>query len=127
MAGIEIFRSLLQQATAQGARSTVLNPLGWALAISISAVLGSVSLHSEAWLTKLFAAFTVGIMITYLVAYIYFALTNSDALRSERFTLSKMAIERSLTGDSLNGFVQMAGNDVKILSSAEPTEDQTLS
>jgi threonine/homoserine/homoserine lactone efflux protein len=128
MAGIEMFRSLLQQATAQGSRSTVLNPLGWVLAISVSAVLGCVSLHPEVWLTKLFAGFAIVILVIYLVAYIYFALTNSDALRSEKFTLSKMAIERSMTGDSLKGFAETGQGDMKTLPAAvEPTEDETQS
>jgi hypothetical protein len=111
MAGIELFRSLLQQASAQGSRSTVLNPLGWALAISLSGVLGSVYAHCPPWVTTLFCVFASIVLVFYLASYVYFALTNSDALRSERFTLSKMAIEKNIIGDSLQGFIQLTSED----------------
>jgi hypothetical protein len=40
-----------------------------------------------------------------MVAYFFLLFNDRDALRSERFTLSKMAIEKSVTGDSLKGFI----------------------
>ena len=52
----------------------------------------------------LLAIFACLILTVYLFAYVYLMLKDRDALRSERFTLSKMAIERSITGDSLRGF-----------------------
>lgn len=47
----------------------------------------------------------------YLGAYIYFMFKNPDALRSETFTLRKMAIEKSLHGDDLTGLTSQKGGD----------------
>ena len=51
-----------------------------------------------------FLALTI---LIYLGSYIYFALKNPDALRSEKFTLSKIAIEKNLIGDSNVGLHEM--------------------
>ncbi len=124
MPGIEVIRWLLQQATAQGSRSTALNPIAWAFAVILSAVVASVWVHSPNWLIILFSVFAALILVVFLFAYIYFALTNSDALRSEKFTLSKMAIERSVTGDTLRGFLEPSTANAALEAKVEPTSDQ---
>ena len=108
MPGIELIRSLLQQATAQGSRSTALNPLGWALAIILSALLGSAFDHPPIWLTPILAVCAGTIVVAYLFAYFFLLVKDRDALRSERFQLSKMAIERSVVGDNIAGFINPA-------------------
>jgi hypothetical protein len=45
------------------------------------------------------------IVLAYLFAYFFLLVKDRDALRSERFQLSKMAIERSIVGDSIEGFI----------------------
>jgi hypothetical protein len=105
MPGIELIRSLLQQATAQGSRSTALNPLGWALAIILSALLGSAFDHPPTWLTPVLAVCVGTVVVAYLAAYFFLLVKDRDALRSERFQLSKMAIERSIVGDNIAGFL----------------------
>src|SRR4051812_35339756 len=107
MPGIELIQSLLQQASAQGSRSTAMNPISWALAILLSSLLGSVGVGAPGWVTVMLAVFTSVTMLLYLGAYVYFMVKNSDALRSERFTLSKMAIQNSLRGDTLRGFADI--------------------
>ena len=57
-----------------------------------------------------------GTGIAFLVAYFILLFIDRDALRSERFTLSKMAIEKSVTGDSLRGFTALEVTDQKVLS-----------
>ncbi len=42
----------------------------------------------------------------YLAAYIFFMIRSPDALRSEKFTLSKLAIEHSAKGDNLSGLIE---------------------
>ena len=104
MPGIELIRSLFQQASAQGSRSTVLNPIAWAFATVLSAMIGTSIVHAPPWTTVTLAIFAGVILIVFIVAYLYFMVKDPDALRSEKFTLSKMAIERSVIGDSLIGF-----------------------
>lgn len=43
----------------------------------------------------------------YLVAYIYFALTDKDALRSEKFYLHKMALQKGFVGDDSSGYIKV--------------------
>lgn len=58
------------------------------------------------WLLVLMAAL-VGISVaTYIGGYLYFAVKDPDALRSEKFTLSKMAIEKNLIGDNTAGLFE---------------------
>ena len=105
MAGIELIQSFLQQASAQGSRSTALNPLGWALSIIFSAMIGAGLAHMPTWVLIMLGVFESLAVVAYLAAYFFLLVKDRDALRSERFQLSKMAIERSITGDNLAGFI----------------------
>lgn len=109
---------LLQQANIGQSRSSVLNPLQWMLVILIFGIAVCLPFHSPNWLIILFAAMLVSVLVLFLAAYVYFAWTNSDALRSEQFSISKLAIERGLVGDSLSG-LQPA--DVSVLSNSVAT------
>jgi hypothetical protein len=102
---IEFFRSFLQQANATGTRSTALTDLRWFAALVLSALLISIKFNAPAWiLYSLFVLLGI-VSLVYLAAYIFFAICDRDALRSEKFTLSKMAIEKSITGDNLSGLI----------------------
>ena len=104
MPGIELMRSLFQQASAHGSRSTALNPIAWAFATVLSALIGSILVHGPSWVTAVLAVFAATLLVVFIFAYLYLMVKDRDALRSERFTLSKMAIEKSVMGDSLRGF-----------------------
>ena len=96
MPGIELIRSLFQQASVQGSKSTALSPLGWALAILVGGLVGVQHYN---------VAVSVGIVLTaYIAAYFWFAFKSPEYLRSERYSLSKMAIEKSVKGDDIAGF-----------------------
>ena len=101
---VEELLSFLQQATAKGSKSTALNPLAWALGILLSALLVAFRLNAPMWALIALGIGSGATMAIFLAAYIYFVLTNPDALRSERFTLSKMAMQQSEKGDDLHGF-----------------------
>jgi hypothetical protein len=126
LSGVELFRSLLQQATAQGSRSTAMNPLAWALGIVLSALLIAADMHNvvPTWVFLLLGIAACVIVLAYLTAYFILLFVDRDALRSERFTLSKMAIEKSVTGDSLRGFTAIELGDQKILPAPEVTEQK---
>ena len=65
------------------------------------------------------------LLVVYVFSYVYLLFNDRDALRSERFTLSKMAIERSITGDSLRGFVEGDVLTDRILKTpVQPTSGQ---
>jgi hypothetical protein len=55
------------------------------------------------------------VLVVFLAAYVFLLIKNPDALRSEEFSLSKMALEKGLIGDTTSGFVDprsfpLAGN-----------------
>lgn len=104
--GLDSFWSLLNQATASGSRSTVLMETRWFLIISIGALISLVACSAAVWIL-VFNCFLIALgACLHFGAYIYFAKRSPDALRSERFTLEKMAIEqRSITGDSIGGLI----------------------
>ena len=125
MPTIELFRSLLQQATAQGSRANALNPLAWAFALSLSALLIAARIPSvPPWILALLGIAVSGTGIGFLVAYFILLFVDRDALRSERFTLSKMAIEKSVTGDSLKGFAPMELGDQRVLAAPSEVTEQ---
>ncbi|VVE15125.1 hypothetical protein PIN31115_02833 [Pandoraea iniqua] len=90
--------------TESGSRSTVLQPLGWFIGISFSASVALFSVHAPIWA----GAAALGLAglgaIVYLGAYGYFAVTDKDSLRSEKYGIQKMAIQRGIVGDDL-GYV----------------------
>lgn len=102
---IELLRSFLQQATATGSKSTVLTDLRWFIGIISSAFLVSLGVKAPFWVTVFLACILGLACLIYFAAYIYFGLKSPDSLRSEKFTLSKLAIERSVTGDNISGFI----------------------
>jgi hypothetical protein len=122
--GVEILQTLLQQANATGSKSTVLQPLIWILC----AVLGAVTATAASgpfWLSVCLAIFAGLLVATLVGAYIYFAFTNPDYLRSERFNLSKLQIEKNLLGDSAYGFTGTA--QTKTLSVLSAGQEESTS
>jgi uncharacterized protein YacL len=81
-----------------------MNPLGWILGLLLSTVSILVWEHAPTWLIVTIAALSIFLVLAYVGAYLFFMLKNPDALRSERFTLSKMQIEKSQLGDTSHGF-----------------------
>src|SRR5687768_14492835 len=95
-----ILKTLLQQATTEGTRSTALKSLGWLIAMLLPSTLGAFALETPNWLGVSLAVAT-GVSVTlYLFAYVYLLRTDRDALRSERYSLTKLAIEKGVYGDS---------------------------
>jgi hypothetical protein len=100
---VETFKELLTQASARGSRSTALHPLGWALGIILAALPACLWAHAPDWLLIGLGVSAALMVILYAGAYIYLLISDRDALRSERFTLSKLAIEKGLVGDNISG------------------------
>ena len=94
----------MQQASAQGARSTALSVLLVCLGTLLSSLAVAVYLHASLWILVFDAALVAINFVAFMFSYIFLLFRDRDALRSERFTLSKMALEKSLTGDTLSGF-----------------------
>lgn len=102
---IDLFRSFLERATASGSRSTVMMELRWFLGIVCSGLILGVKFGSPAWIQILLAILLSVASLIYFGVYIFFAVKSPDSLRSETFTLSKLAIEKSMRGDDLVGLI----------------------
>jgi uncharacterized membrane protein YdbT with pleckstrin-like domain len=103
-----MFQSFLSEATAKGAKSTALHSLQWMLGILLSALPMTIWAGGPSWILIGIGSSALVILVLFVFAYLYFLFKQPDALRSEQFTLSKLAIEKGLVGDSNTGFVQIS-------------------
>jgi hypothetical protein len=104
----DLLRAILEQATTSGSRSTALRDLRWFAGTILSALVVALKFQAPGWILVCIMLLIGITSLIYLSAYVFFAIRSPDALRSEKFTLSKLAIERSVTGDNLAGFVDPA-------------------
>lgn len=102
----QIFQQLLQQSSVRGAKSSALHALQWGIALLLGGISTAVWVDSPDWLLYSLALALGLVFLTFLGTYIFLLFTDRDALRSESFTLSKMAIERGLIGDNITGLMQ---------------------
>ncbi len=96
----EMIRAFLSQASSSGSRSTALQPLGWLSGILTSGLAIAAYWKAPEWALIALCGFLGATVLIYLVSYIVYAVKDPDALRSEKYTLSKMAIEKNLIGDN---------------------------
>ncbi len=103
-----LFKELLQEASTSGSRSTALKPLTWLVGILVAGVVSLAAYNPTFWLLVVVVALLAVVVVVFLGSYIYFMVKNPDALRSERFTLSKMKIEKNLIGDDKSGLKEIS-------------------
>jgi len=103
----QIVESFLKQARIGQSRSSVVNPLQWTLVIVTVPILFLVMVpNAPSWLIAGFAIADAIVLILLIVAYVFFMLTDPAALRSEKYSLVKTAIDKKLLGDSLTGLIE---------------------
>ncbi|MDE0087611.1 MAG: hypothetical protein OXU23_17950 [Candidatus Poribacteria bacterium] len=116
--------SFFSEASAKGAKSTALQSLHWVIGMLLTSIPIMAWVDAPSWiLIAISSAFGL-VLVTFIGAYIFLLIKNPDALRSESYTLSKMAIERGLIGDSLSGLreeevLEDTINEPKTLASGE--------
>lgn len=101
--GIDTIKELFERSDTSGSKSTILKPLTWFLSILIGGLLFSIQLNAPIWVTIFFSIVLGVIILLFLFAYIYCLFNDRDALRSEKYSIQKMAIEKGLYGDNLTG------------------------
>jgi hypothetical protein len=101
MADFLQFASILkEQMNAALSRSDILRPLTWLVGLFLFATIGLVASAAPQWMLIGAGSVLGATVLLYLGAYIYCLICNPDALRSERYSIQKMAIEHGLLGDS---------------------------
>lgn len=107
-------RASLQAGTEESkSRSDVLKTLVWPLGLSLAATAAagvSTGFGGPSWLPVVPGSLSVLFGVLYALGFAYFAVRNPDELRSESYTLRKMAIEKGLLGDSTFGLVPVSEN-----------------
>ena len=103
MMGMDFIRTFVDTATTMGSRSSILKPLQWLIGILGSTTLGAAYVQAPIALIWTLGISTIAVAAFMVGAFIWFGVKNPDALRSETYSLSKMAIERGYTGDSTVG------------------------
>jgi membrane protein YdbS with pleckstrin-like domain len=103
---LRIAATLREQMQADLSRSDVLRVLIWPILILMLALLTAVQAKAPSWALIGIAAFVGFFLVVYAFAFIGLLVYDRDALRSEKYTLHKMAIEHGLFGDSQVGLMQ---------------------
>ena len=120
--------TLREQMHAELTRTDALRPLVWPVAGLLAALSVAIAERAPGWLLISLAVALGVILSVYIGHYTYFAVTDPDALRSEKYKLQKMAIEHGLLGDSQIGLQRAdnlltAARTIDALPSSEPLDD----
>ena len=86
-------------------RSDVLKPLIWPIAILATLTVAAAIKGVPDWLIVTFIVLTGLAVALYLAAYLFCLFVDRDSLRSESYSLHKMALEQGLYGDSAMGLI----------------------
>lgn len=122
MQSLDTFRDSLDKTLPLGTRSTALQPLAWLSGILTSGLVVAATSSAPTWVLICIASFFGLSVSVYLIIYVHFARKNPDALRSERYTLSKMAIEKDLIGDDKSGLKETDESDNARSRPSPPSE-----
>lgn len=95
----------LHQALVSGSKSTALNPLVWLIGLTLVGSISAQILGSPSWFADILRFLCIASIIYYMVFYFYFAKTDKDALRSEKYSIQKLAIQKGFIGDDQTGYI----------------------
>ena len=108
-------------------RTSVLNPLQWTLVILFLGLCILVAANADYWIILAVLICTLLCFALLAAAYIFFMFKNPDALRSEDFSLHKLAMEKGLYGDSIHGLNTIdASTGIVATKGKAPEEQQEL-
>ncbi len=100
---LRLVSTLREQKQAELSRSDVLRVLIWPILILLLMFISSVYAEAPSWALVGLGIFAAVFLLIYAAAFIFLLFTDRDALRSEKYSLNKMAIEHGLVGNSQIG------------------------
>lgn len=121
MLNIHILKQLIQSHESSGSRSSVLNPISWLMVILLVALLICLGSNVASGIIKTFIVFISILFLLYVISYLYCLFTDKDALRSEKYSIQKLAIEKGLIGDNIQGIFETE-REVKQLEETPATK-----
>ena len=116
----DMFRQYLEHASGSGRRSTVLTTIIVLGGVLLAGLILALYARAPDWILQWILGLIVADAVLFFAAFLYFMFKNPDALRSERFELEKLAMERGLVGDSVQGEVPVTEIDELPSVSADP-------
>lgn len=119
---LQIVSSLREQMQATLSRTDVLRPLAWLVGLLLTALVALSWASAPQWLLATVATLFVPATLLYGAAYVFCLRYDRDGLRSEKYSLHKMAIEHGLIGDSSAGLFESSEAPARRGEEAPPTK-----
>jgi hypothetical protein len=119
---IQLVSMLKEQMNATLSRSDVLKPIAWLIGILTLATALFMYAKAPDWLIILMGISLLIAIFLYFFSYIYCLFNDRDALRSEKYSLNKMAIQQGIFGDSTSGTFETGTEEAKLISPPSPSE-----
>ncbi|OFX25759.1 MAG: hypothetical protein A2041_14620 [Bacteroidetes bacterium GWA2_31_9b] len=121
---MSIIKELLHKSDASGSKSTILKPLTWLISVITGGIILLLEFNSPNWLIIMFSIIMGVAILIFFFSYIYCLFTDKDAIRSEKYSIQKLAIEKGLYGDNVTGILiqdqlNFSDNKLKIENSEE--------
>jgi hypothetical protein len=113
--------AILGRVLATGSKSTVLVSLSWFVAVCAAFSILSFTVPAAALLGYAMGGLAILGGLSFLGAYWLFAFKNPEALRSEQFSLKRMAMEKGYFGDDISGYKKI--DDAIEISDVAETND----
>lgn len=111
-----MIKEFLNRAIVNGNKSTILLPLRWLIGLCFSAMIISAWIEADNWIIIMFGIISGISICLFLFSFIYALFKNPDYLRSEKYTIQKMAIERGFFGDDMIGQIKIeTKEDLKLI------------
>jgi hypothetical protein len=99
-------------------------PFQWSIGLLLAGLTACLMNKSPEWVTATVLGMIVLDLLAFVGVAIYFSIKSPDNLRSERHSISKLAIDRGLIGDNVRGLI--ANKAVQESLEAENKEPQPL-
>jgi hypothetical protein len=115
---LQLVSLLREQMHASLSRTDVLRALIWPIAILLIAILGLAYEKAPDWLIVILTIMFILSLLLYGASYVFCLLNDRDALRSEKYSLHKIALEHGLVGDSSTGLMDLDANPKLVDNSA---------
>ena len=122
----ELWAKIAQQ-VGSGSRTDILRSLAWPNALLLTALIWGSVKNAPSSLLLILTILLVFFMLLYAASFVFFAIKDPNMLRSEKFNIEKMAIERGLYGDDrvgLNEIAQPQKRGTGLLSNITPADPE---
>lgn len=111
---VKILSTLREQMSAELSRSDVLRALIYPFMITGLIFCFCIYEKYSGVIVALSFIILLIILITYVYSYIYCIINDRDALRSEKYSINKLAIAHGVYGDSGKGIISSNGEMAKV-------------